>query len=84
MAPMDPRRPRIPAELAERIDAARGNTPFERYVRELLTRALDMSGEELFRQRIERTPPPAEAARQPPQERRVPPPAQGWRAPRRT
>jgi hypothetical protein len=30
------RRPRIPRDLAVRIDALRGNTPFEPYVRRLL------------------------------------------------
>lgn len=34
------RRPRIPEELAERIDAARGAVPFERYVRDILADAV--------------------------------------------
>lgn len=35
------RRPRIPDGLAAEIDARRGLVPFDRYVRELLTLALD-------------------------------------------
>lgn len=40
MAPMDPRRPRIPVELAGRVDEWRGNTPYERAVRTLIEFAL--------------------------------------------
>lgn len=38
---MPERRPRIPSELADRIDRRRGSVPFERYVREVLTATLD-------------------------------------------
>jgi hypothetical protein len=38
---MPERRPRIPDDLAERIDALRGNTPFERWVREALQQKVD-------------------------------------------
>jgi hypothetical protein len=34
------KRPRIPADLAERLDRARGDIPFERYVRMQLTEAV--------------------------------------------
>lgn len=34
-------RPRLPLELADRIDVARGDVPFERWVRRALEAALD-------------------------------------------
>jgi hypothetical protein len=37
---MPERRPRIPEELAGRIDGVRGGVPFERFVREALEQAL--------------------------------------------
>lgn len=67
------RRPRIPDELCGRVDEWRGQVPFDRAVRELLERALNMSGEEIFRQRLEQ---PAEARQH---ERRPPPVAETWR-----
>jgi hypothetical protein len=39
----DGRRPRLPAELAARIDAERGQVPFERWVRGALEQALSGS-----------------------------------------
>jgi hypothetical protein len=41
---MAERRPRIPEDLAERIDVARGDVPFERFVRRALEAALGPSG----------------------------------------
>lgn len=40
---------RIPDDLVERLDAARGGVPRERFVRQLLIEALD--GDELIRER---------------------------------
>jgi hypothetical protein len=37
----DGRRPRIPLELGERIDGARGQVPFERFVRGMLEAYFD-------------------------------------------
>jgi hypothetical protein len=41
---MAERRPRIPGDLAERVDVARGDVPFERWVRRAVEQALGTGG----------------------------------------